>query len=1012
MRQRRRFLVALLSFCVLLAAKAMAQELTITGTVTAKISGDPLPGTNVVIKGTNFGTSTDENGKFRLVVQNMPQATLVFTFIGYKTQQVIAEASGDYSVQMDEDVLKLSEVIITGLATSVAKRNLANAVATVNAEELLPAPTQTIERALSGKIAGISISQNSGAPGGGINVNLRGVSTIEGRTQPLYVVDGVIIDNAANENGIDLVTKAADAGSAFPQGQPTNRIADLNPNDIETIEVLKGASASAIYGSKATNGVIIITTKQGRPGRTKIDVSQQLGFNSLLNKIGSRRFTRESAIAQFADPDDPTDVARIGTLFDQNGGQFIDYEDVLYGENGIISETSVNARGGNNQTQFFVSGIYHDEDGIIKRTGYQKYGGRFNINHSISDRLKITANANFLRTESDRGITGNDNTNTTFGFSLAFTPGFYSILPQNSVYPDNQFNPSNPVATRDLLTNNELVNRTITSATLNWNILKQQRHALDLIIQGGADFYSQENKVISPPELQFERSSDLPGSSLLAETGSTNSNLYYSLVHNISTESNISFRTSVGLQFENLNRNYLLTQSRGLIVTQTNVDQAAAINAFQTREIQRDRGFFVQEEIDLNEKIYLTAAIRGDASSANGDTKKYFLFPKFSGSVRLSQYDFWQGLSSFAPEFKLRAAYGETGNLPPANAKFTSLTPNNIGGAAGLLPSTRRGNEDIKPERTKELEFGFDAALFDEKASLNFTYFRQNISDLILFPDLPASSGFSDEVVNGGKMTTDGFEISLGLHPLRGNLRWSSNINFYKTQSEITELTVDPFNKGGFAPFLGTYRIQEGWSPTTIIGSERTINTGTSSQTGDILPLGDETPDFQLGFANSLSFAGFDLYFLFDWKQGGEVINLGKLITDLGGTSGDYDDVSTFMVENDNGVLEPQELKNGVGRLTVLGIQTAPYIEDGTYLKLREASLHYNFPRETVARLFSNQISYLRIGVSGRNLLMFTDYLGYDPEVSQFGNLAIGRSVDTIPFPSSRSFYFNISFGL
>jgi TonB-linked SusC/RagA family outer membrane protein len=1004
MRNHKLFFTILVSLCVFIATTAIAQELTISGTVTSKVSGDPLPGTNVVIKGTNFGTSTDENGEFRLTVQNMSQATLVFAFIGYKTQEVTVNASRDITVEMDEDVLKLSEVIVTGLATSVAKRNLANAVATVNADELIPAPTQTIERALSGKIAGISISQNTGAPGGGISVNLRGVSTIEGRTQPLYVVDGVIIDNAANQSGIDLVTKATGAGSAFPQGQPTNRIADLNPNDIETIEVLKGASASSIYGSKATNGVIIITTKQGRPGKTKIDVNQQFGVNSILNKIGTRRFTQATAEEVFGETG--------AQIFQQSGGQFIDYEDVLYGEEGFIAETSLNARGGNNNTQFFISGIFRDEDGIVKRTGYQKYGGRFNINHSISDRLKITANTNFLRTESDRGITGNDNTNTTFGFSLGFTPSFYSILPENGVYPDHQFNPSNPVHTRDLITNNELVNRTITSATLTWNVIKQQRHALDVIIQGGVDFYSQENKVVSPPELQFERNSDLPGSSLLAESESTNSNLYYNLVHNISTASNISFRTSVGLQFENRNRNYLLTQSRGLIVTQTNVDQAAAVNVFQTREIQRDRGFFVQEEIDLNEKIYLTAGLRGDASSANGDTEKYFLFPKFSGSIRLSEYDFWKGLSSFASEFKLRAAYGETGNLPPANAKFTSLIPSNIGGAAGLLPSTRRGNETIKPERTKELELGFDAALFDEKASLNFTYFRQNISDLILFPDLPPSSGFSDEVVNGGKMKTDGIEITLGVHPLRGNFRWSSLVNFYKTQSEITELTVDPFNKGGFATFLGTYRIQEGWSPTTIIGSERTVNTGTSSQTGDFVPLGDETPDFQIGFSNRFNIGGFELYFLLDWKQGGDIINLGKLITDLGGTSGDYDEVSTFMVENDNGVLEPKELKNGVGRLTVLGIQTAPYIEDGTYLKLREASINYSFPRKTVARWFSNQISYLRIGVSGRNLLMFTDYLGYDPEVSQFGNLAIGRSVDTIPYPSSRSFYFNIAFGL
>lgn len=1005
MKNRRQ--IQLLVFCVAvcLTGLSWAQQLSVSGIVVSREFGEPLPGANILIKGTNFGTSSDESGRFRLSIQNMSQATLIVSFIGYKTQEIPVDAStGELTIEMEEDVLKLSEVVVTGLATSVAKRNLANAVATVSADELVPAPAQTLERALAGKIAGITISQNTGAPGGGINVNLRGVSTIEGRTQPLYVVDGVIVDNSANQSGIDLVTKATGAGSAFPQGQPTNRIADLNPNDIESIEVLKGASASAIYGSKATNGVVIITTKQGQTGRTKIDVSQQLGFNSILHKIGTRKFTLETARERFGD---------VGAqIFQQSGGRFIDYEDVLYGEEGLIAETTIGARGGSDRTQFYISGVLRDEDGIIKRTGYKKYGGRFNINHSISDRLKVTVNSSFTRTESDRGITGNDNTNTTFGFSLGFTPSFYDIRPVNGVYPDHQFNPSNPIHTRDLLTNNELVHRTIASGTLTWNIIKSQRQTLDFILQGGADFYSQENKVISPPELQFERNSDLPGSSLLAETESINSNLYYNLVHSITTQSNISFRTSVGVQFENQNRNYVLTQSRGLIVTQTNVDQAAAVNVFQDREIQRDRGFFAQEEIDLNERIFVTAGLRGDASSANGDTDKYFLFPKFSGSIRLSAYDFWEGLRSLAPEFKLRAAYGETGNLPPANAKFTSLVPSNIGGAAGLLPSSRRGNPDIKPERTKELELGFDAALFKEKAALNFTYFRQNISDLILFPSLPPSSGFVDEIVNGGKMRTQGVEVTLGLHPLRGAFRWSSLINFYKTESEITELTVDPFNKGGFATFLGTYRIQEGWSPTTIVGSERVNNTGTGIQSGDFVPLGNETPDFQVGFSNRFTYKGFELYFLWDWKQGGDVINLGKLITDLGGTSADWDEEATFMVETEPGKLTPTTMRKGEGRLAVLGIQTAPYIEDGTYLKLREASLSYSFPRDVVARLFNNQLSYLRIGVSGRNLLMFTDYLGYDPEVSQFGNLAIGRSVDTIPYPSSRSFYFNISFGI
>ncbi len=980
----------------LFAGQAGAQSYTIRGKVVAADTKEPLPAANIVVIGTTYGTATDVNGDFRLRVENMPQATLVVSFIGYKTEQVRVDpstAAQPITIELEEDVLRLSEIVVTGLATSVARRNLANAVETVKSDELLQASTQTLERALGGKFPGVFVSQNTGAPGGGINVNLRGTTTIEGATQPLYVVDGVIVNNAANQSGIDLVTKATGAGSSRPQGQPTNRIADLNPNDIESIEVLKGPSAAAIYGAKATNGVIIITTKRGTMGKTRIEINQQVGFNSILRKIGSRRFTLETAEAQYGE---------LGRQeFEKSGGKFIDYEDVLYGEKGVLNETNVSVQGGNQRTQFYVSGLYRNEDGIIKRTGYTKYSGRVNLTHKFSERLDLQANVNYARTSSDRGITGNDNSNTTFGFSLAFTPSFFDIRPKNGVYPDHLFNPSNPIHTRDVLINNELVNRTIAAGQLNWHLVKTKSQSLDFIVNGGVDFYNQENKVVSPPELQSERNADLPGASLLAETSNTNWNLYLNLSHSYLTSNNLQFRTSAGVQFEDLDANYLLTEARGLIVTQTNVDQAAAVNAFQDRFLRRERGFYAQEEINLQDKIYVTLGIRGDASSSNGDPHKLFFFPKASASIRLSQYDFWKGLSSISDEFKIRAAYGETGNLPILDAKFTSLTPNNAGGLAGLLPSTRRGAEDIRPERTKELELGFDAALFNERASLNFTYFNQNISDLFLIADLPPSSGFVEEVINGGKMRTWGIETALGIHVINTqNLEWRTRVNFYKTQSKVTQLDVDPFNKGGFATFLGTFRIQEGWSPTTIVGAEmRTLPDGSKEH----VKLGDATPDFVMSFNNEFRLGHFNLRFLWEWKNGGAVINLGKLLTDLGGTSKDYDEIV---------VVDGKEMKKAEWRLSVLGTQTAPYVEDGSYWKLREVSLTYDVPRTTYARLFGEFLTHLSFSLGGRNLILITDYTGYDPEVSQFGNVAIGRYVDTIPYPSSRSFYFSVSAGL
>ncbi|MGH2568952.1 MAG: SusC/RagA family TonB-linked outer membrane protein, partial [Bacteroidota bacterium] len=967
-----RMLIVVLFLCLVVQGASAQGELSVSGRIVVAGTNEPLAGANIRVRGSSVGTTSDINGMFRVSVRDVTEATLVISYLGYKTVEMRATStSGELRIAMQEDVLKTSEVVVTGLASSVKRENLANAVATISARELVSVPAQTLDQALSGKFAGISVSQNTGAPGGGMNVQLRGVTTIEGRTQPLYVVDGLIINNDATQSGVDLVTKAAGAGSANPQGQPVNRIADINPNDVENIEVLKGASAAAIYGSKASNGVIIISTKQGGLGGSKIDVNQQFGFNSILRKIGARKFTAQTAQESYG--------AQGLALFNQGGGQFIDYEDELYGETGFINESVISGRGGTEELRYFGSVLARTEDGLVKGTGYKKYGVRLNLSRKFSDDVRVNGFFSTVRTEADRAVTGNDNTNITFGFSWAFTPSFLDIRPRNGVYPDHPFNPSNPLHTRDLFTNNELVNRTIAALQLSWTIFRTENQVLSFIAQGGGDFYSQENKVVSPPELQYERSSTQPGASLLGQTTNINSNLYLNLVHNYITPSNISFRTSAGVQVETKDYNNALNEARGLTITQTNIQQAASVNAFQTLVKQRDQGFYVQEEVDLNERIFLTASVRGDASSTVGDTKKYFFYPKASASLRLSQFDFWQDYSGAVEELKLRAAYGETGNLAPAEAKYTSLLTSNVGGLGGLLPATRRGAKDIVPERKKELELGLDAGFLDGHGVLEFTYYTQNITDLILIRTLPRSSGYTDEFINAGAMKTQGVEVSLGLTPFRSSeFNWTTRLNFFKTSSEISELDVPAFNKGGFATFLGTYRIEVGKSPTTIIGSEQNPD-GTPKQ------LGDETPDFQLSWSNRFNYKNFELTFLWEWKQGGDVINLGKLISDLGATTFDYDELGTFKVGGKDTVM-----KKGPGRLFVLGTQTAPYIEDGTYIKLRELSVTYNVSPETVNALFGSFVSYLRIGVSGRNLLMFTDYTGYDPEVSQFGNVAIG----------------------
>lgn len=968
---------SLLAFVLLLffIPMLLAQNLEMGGRIVDGQTNENLIGANILIKGTNLGTVSDVNGRFKITFPNSQSATLVISYIGYKTVELtVDESKTDILVALDPDVFKTSEVVVTGLASSVKRQNLANSVATISGKELTEVPSQTLDGALYGKFAGVNVSANSGAPGGGISVNLRGVSTINGENQPLYVIDGVILDNSATQSGVDAVTKATGGGNTSSQDNPVNRIADINPNDIANIEILKGSSAAAIYGSKASNGVVIITTKQGQAGKTSFEISQQVGINTLIKKLGSRQFNATTAKAVFGDRG----------LQEFLKGKTFDHEEELYGETGIINQTSVSVGGGNNTTKYFLSGFHRNDEGIIKNTGYEKSSVRLNISHKISERVDAKLFTNYVRSSSDRGLTNNDNSGTSFGLALTSTPSFFDLNPVNGVYPENPFVGSNPLQTRDLMTNNELVNRTIVSGNVKVNLIRTDNQLLDFVVLGGVDYYTQVNKAVFPRELQFEKASGQPGTSILGETTSENNNLYFNFIHNYITSSNINFRTSIGAQIENKNLNHTLAVAEDLIVGQENIDQAASVTTTQDRIIQRDRGFYAQEEINIQDKLFITGGVRGDASSSNGNVDRYFLFPKGSASLRLSQFDFWDNLRNIFPEFKIRGAVGRTGNSPIPGAKYSTFDPANISGNGGLLVSTRRGNSNIEPEKTTEIEVGFDASLFDDNGTLEFSYYNRNISDLILFRELPPSSGFDEEVINGGEMRTYGFEASLALTPFKSSdFGWTTRVNFYKTKSTITRLDVPAFNTLGFADILGRFRVEEGKSATQIVGLEN----------GVLQQLGDETPDFQMSFINNFQWKNFDASMLWEWKQGGDIINLTFLLSDLFGTSADLD------------------TPEGQARANAFEKTTHQLIEDGTYLKLREASIGYTFDKETVESIFGGLFSKFRIALSGRNLITYTGYTSYDPEVSNFGNRAIGRSIEVTPFPSSRSYYFNVTLG-
>jgi len=970
---------------------AAAQTRTVTGTVTDATTGQPLEGARVSVRGTTLGTNTGANGRFTL--GSIPESGVVITIrrIGSNPAEVtLNPGQNDVTVTLTRDPLRLSDVVVTGQATGVERRNLANAVATVSGEDVQRVPSQTVEQALQGKVLGASIRANSGAPGGGMQLQLRGVTSINGSSEPLYVVDGVIVSNVAIPSNQNAVTKATQGSNqSLTQDNQVNRIADINPNDIENIEVLKGASASAIYGSRASNGVVLITTRRGHSGDRQVNVNAKLGWSKISKTLGSRTFT---SLAE------ATSVwgANAANFFQQ--GVAYDHEQELAGKTPLSTETVVDISGGDADTRYYAAGLWQNDEGIIDNTGYAKRSIRANLDQDFGKRLNLSIQTNVAKTLAQRGLTNNDNASVSFWMVLPFTPSFVDLRQAASgAYPDNPFAISNPLQTAALMKNDEKVLRSILAGRLSLIALQSQALNVRLDLIGGADQFNQENSLLFPPELQFEPIDDgEPGTALLSNSNNLNLNLGSNAVMTYAPVSGaFTATTSVGVNGSSRDLRISRIVSRNLVGGLSIVGAGTDVRVVEEHQRVENFSLFAQEEfLALNEKLLLTAGITGDRSSANSDTKKYFYYPKFSASYRFPDPFTW------LTEAKLRVAYGQSGNEPLFGQKFTPLSAiENIAGLPGLSvpPVGTVGSNNLHPERQREFEAGTDLTFMAGRAAVEITGFQKNISDLLLQRTLPPSSGFTFENFNGGKMRTTGWELGVNIVPIQsGNNEWVFRSGFSRTRSKIVELPVPTFRGLGFGTALGSFQFEEGASATQIVGNDSLPDGSTV-----VRKIGDANPNFTMSFINNFRFSNVRLYGLLDWQDGGSVINLTKFLYDLGQNTADYADPITY------GGLQTTK---GANRLRLFPKQTAMYVEDASFFKLREITLSYEFPAAMVQRM-SKSLRRAEISISGRNLWTHTDYTGMDPEVSNFGNQPIGRNIDVAPFPPSRSFWFSFNLG-
>ncbi|WP_315820471.1 TonB-dependent receptor domain-containing protein [Paraflavitalea speifideaquila] len=567
--------------------------------------------------------------------------------------------------------------------------------------------------------------------------------------------------------------------------------------------------------------------------------------------------------------------------------------------------------------------------------------------------------------------------------ALSSTPGFTELHPDaNGNFPRNKYSGSNPLETIAMATNNEGVNRFITGFNIDAIFQRSTNSTTRFIGRGGVDFYNLKTLALFPNTLQGQEINE--GTSAQGFAKSLSSNFILSLVNNFNPSPDVSLTTSAGITQENGNFDNILNIATRLVGGQSNINMAGALTAIQFRNKNQDNGIFIQEEASLFDAVTLTAGIRFDRSTNNGEASKNFAYPKAGLSWNLTRMNFWK--SNLFDNLKIRAAYGQAGNFPVFGSKFNSMVVANTSGLVGTLVSTIRGNTEIEPERTAELEAGIDFSMLNSRLNFELTFYNKTITGFLLQRPVAGSTGFSTQWINAGDLRNRGVEISVNALPVAAkDIRWTTTVNFWMNRSKITKLDVDPVELGAFSTGLGIFRIEKGATATQIVGKDGA---------NGVHKLGDIEPKFQMNFFNEITILqNISLRFLLHWKHKGDNLNLSEFLTDLGGTSPDFD-----KDDDGNGVV------NGIQRVNdYLSPSARNFVQEAGYLRLREVGLYYTF-----SKLPTNVIKGLRVGISANNYWTKTKYRSYDPEVSNFGT-GFSTNVEVMPFPASKRATFHLA---
>lgn len=982
------FIILLLLSVVSL--KVDAQQRVIIGTITSGTDKAPIPGANVQIKGTTVGSITDLDGNFTINVSS-ESSVLVFSYIGYVTQEITVGSKSRIDVQLLEDIKQLGEVVIVGYGEQ-DRKTLTSSIASVSSKDIENLPMASTDQMMQGRASGVLITSNSGTPGGGMFVRVRGTTSINADNDPLYVVDGIPIVSG-NLSAVGL------------GGSTANAMADINPADIESIEILKDASATAIYGARAANGVVLITTKRGKSQKARVSIGSYYGTQSvwrrpdLVDGPTFETLRNEAAVNNGGQPIYPNPSQAIST----------NYADFVF-RDAPISNLDVSVTGGNDQVRYLVSASDFRQDGIIAPSAFGRKTGRLNLDAFISDKLKIGTSILYSRNIRNR-VNNDDNIAGALGGTHFFPSNLPPFQEDGSYTKFSIF--ENPIA---VIKENDITmvtNRVLATVygeyeffpglslrsnfSVDYNNVKEDTY-VNTFLNAGAAVNGQATSIVSVNDNWIQENV------LNYQTNFSGGHTLSVLLGTSLQQSTFERTSATGQQFPSNDFKRIAS--------------AAVQTSSSTGSVWGIASLFTRINYSLKNRYLFTLNVRRDGSSRFGTANRWGTFPSAAVGWRISEEKFFEKVN-FISDLKLRSSYGVTGNQNGINdfqSRGLWAGGANYTDTPGTEPS-QLANPDLKWEKTAQFNIGIDVAFLKDRMGLTLDYYNKQTTDLLLAVPIPRSSGFTSIFQNFGEMENKGFELSINAKAFaKKDFTWDVSFNIAQNKNNIKKLAqaIPVYNRDiirmeeGIPMYSFWMHKQLGVNPQTGNPIWETKEEGRPFDPNiDRFIVGNAWPDFFGGLTNTFRYKNFDAMIFFQYSYGNDQLNWNRFFQEHGGTRN-----TNFLASQLDRWQQPGDITM-VPRMTnanyAANLRPSRFVEDGSYLRLKNVSIGYTLPSSWINRL---GMSSARVYISGQNLLTFTNYSGMDPEVNATASTATTQGVDFYAMPQPRVYMggFNITF--